>query len=232
MGEEGCPRRPPTPSHLQLRTQRGSQHDPLLISFPFALLASTLHHEFRLLLTVLTVHFPRLLPKTIRIPITDALIGSRCFINWSGRLKRRLLTSGTPYQYLPMRVAHGRFQISQGNARDLPPINRRTYLRTLRMVIGLESDSLLGQMWLPCKRILLFGARLCLQLSSDPGSRRKPLQFCYGPSIRASSGCPPPSHQSATTADWKALTRNRPKWGSRPHGKTNMKQKFDIPCSV
>jgi len=54
---------------------------------------------------------------------------------------------------------------------------RRIYDAEFRMTSGFESLGPLAHATSPRMRLLLVGPQLCLQLPSDPASRRQPLLF-------------------------------------------------------
>jgi hypothetical protein len=57
------------------------------------------------------------------------------------------------------------------------PCTRRIYSRTLRMILGFESNGPLARMRMPHMRFLFVRPALCLQLPSDSESLRTPLLF-------------------------------------------------------
>jgi hypothetical protein len=54
---------------------------------------------------------------------------------------------------------------------------RRIYAAAFRMTSGFESSRPLAHATPPRMRLLFVGPQLCLQLPSDPASRRQPLLF-------------------------------------------------------
>jgi len=139
----------------------------------------TLPHGFRPLLTGLSGPLSRLLPKTIRISIMDALTGSALHrlvrptnmasADFSPSIPTPLDIGSTRQMERPPRVIRVTFI----------PYTRRIYFHIFRMVLGFEYLCPLAQMWLPHMRFLFVGPGLCLQLPSDSASRRTPLLFGY-----------------------------------------------------
>jgi len=139
----------------------------------------TLPHGFRPLLTGLSGPLSRLLPKTIRISVMDALTCSALH-----RLVRPTNMASDDFcQPIPTPL-----DASSTRQVDRPPrvmrvtfipYTRRIYFHIFRMVSGFEFHCPLAQMWLPHMRFLFVGPGLCLQLPSDSGSTRTPLLFSY-----------------------------------------------------
>jgi hypothetical protein len=112
--------------------------------------------------------------------------GTSCSaLHRSVRLLRLLLTPAAPSRRLSTAVAHlfpgaGR-QASQGKTRDL----RAIYLSHLRphpsrVISGFGSMRPLARMRTPHMRWLFVRPALCLQLPSDPASRRRPCCSASG----------------------------------------------------
>jgi hypothetical protein len=113
---------------------------------------------------------------------------------------RRLSTPVAPWQTTrPPRVRRATFV----------PYTCRIYARTLRVISGFGSFGPLARMQTPHMRFLFVRPALCLQLPSDPASRRRPCcsasgSHHQGPQRTLTSKSPrPPPQRSRQRQSWR-----------------------------